>query len=536
MGDQRASDHDTDPGGPGELSEPRGNPERVASGETGPDILLPPLQVSMPGAAANVRIDQPSISLVGIDPEQLDIETITLVLDAAAEAAGVQLLITTDSGAELFEARPAGAPTEDGGRKVPIELPGSEQTLWLFGPLPQRKLERIAQAVSHSARLRRATGAREHALDAERQRLELVFDFSEKVNQLAAVDDVINRFLGDITRILGAREGTFFAVDPRRHDLFIRCHHGSSEEVVRDFRLKVGEGIAGAVAKDGRPRIVNDAEACPEYVEKNNPIRNIICAPVSVREKLIGVVNVNDRAEGDTPFSNRDLQLLASLARLGGVALDNARLYSEVRELLLGTVDALVGAIDAKAELFRGHSRRVAFLCSALAERLGADEEERDRIRIAALLHDVGNLAISGTILGKPGPLDEREAARVKEHPALGAQLLSPVQQLADALPGILDHHERYDGRGYPRRLKGEEISLQGRLVAIAEAFDAITHDRPHRKASSPATAKREITVNAGTQFDPALVPIFEDVYRRLDLDNVPIEELLPSTEPELDF
>ncbi|MCA9672270.1 MAG: GAF domain-containing protein [Myxococcales bacterium] len=505
-------------------------------GETGTALEAPSeRRVSMP-ASHRRPYDDHSLSVAGLSADHLDIETISMLLDSHAELAGVRLAIVTKaSGSTLFEATPGDARELARELEAPITLE-SCPPLVLRGSLSVRKLERVAAAIEHALHLRSASGARQQALDAERERLSLVFDFSEKVCQLAALDDVIERFLGDVTRILGAREGTFFALDKRRKDLYIRCHYGSDPEVVRNFRLKIGEGIAGAVAKDGRPRIVNDVENCPDYVAKTNPIRNIISAPVTVHERLIGVINVNDRQGGKQPFSNRDLQLLVSLARLGGIALDNAKLYDEVRALMLSTVESLTTAIDAKNEPMRGHSRRVSFLADAMAERLGLAEQERDLVRIAAMLHDVGNLAVPDEVLDKKGRLDSDESAAVRKHPALGAAILAPVRQLAAVLPGVLDHHERYDGRGYPRRLKGEEISMQGRLVAIAEAYDAMTHDRPFRPACKPSAALREITKEAGTQFDPALVPVFVDIYNKLDLERSRIDDLIPSDEPDLDF
>jgi HD-GYP domain-containing protein (c-di-GMP phosphodiesterase class II) len=183
-----------------------------------------------------------------------------------------------------------------------------------------------------------------------------------------------------------------------------------------------------------------------------------------------------------------------------------------------------------------GHSRRVAFLTQVMGKRLALDDQEQDMLRIASLLHDVGNLAISEAVLKKDGPLTDEEQARVKEHPDLGASILAPVDQLQAVLPGIVDHHERYDGRGYPRRLKGDEISLQGRLIAIADAFDAMTHDRSFRRACSNNDALAEITAEAGTQFDPALVPIFVECYRELELDRHDLQEMLPPPAPGLDF
>jgi len=504
------------------------------SGETDTDVSLPSASgVTMP---ASSRIQYRSIvsAPAAVVAGALDVDAIAALLDSHAQVGSARLRIVFPDGRVFFEAYPP-SPREGQENSVPVVIPGNEGTT-LRGVLPSRDLELVARVIENALRERTTSGVQMQALDAERKRLSLVFDFSEKVCQLAAFDDVVTRFLGDVTRILEAREGTFFALDPRRKDLYVRCHHGLRPDVAQGFRLKIGEGIAGAVAKDGRPRIVNDVERCPDYVIKTNPIHNIIAAPITVRNKLIGVINVNDRAEGRKPFSNRDLQLLISLARLGGIALDNARLYEEIRQLLVATIESMTTAIDAKDQFALGHSRRVAFLAVVMAQRLDLDEQEQDMLRIAALLHDVGNLAISESILKKEGPLTDEERAIVKEHAALGASILSPVQQLSAVLPGVVDHHERYDGRGYPRHLKGDEISLQGRIIALADTFDAMTHDRPFRRACSPTDALSEVTAQSGAQFDPALVPVFVETFRQLELDSVDVQDLLPPIGPDLDF
>lgn len=508
------------------------------SGETSEELRLPGRgDTAMP---AGRRARYVSAIAAQAIPEELDLDTVMAVLDSHAQVGGARLQILLPDGSTFFEAAPP-EPRRGTEAEVPLALPlelfpaDDERTgplpargLRLRGALPEKHLRKVAEALERAVSLRVSSGAQRQALDAERQRLSLIFEFSEKVCRLASFDDIVQRFLRDVTRILGAREGTYFALDPRRRDLYIRCHVGSRREVVEEFRLKVGEGIAGMVAKDGMPRIVNDVSSCPEYVPKNNPIRNIIVAPVFVRGKIVGVVNVNDRESGERPFSNRDLQLLVSLARLGGVALENVKLYSEIRELLLALIESLSTAIDAKDSFARGHSQRVAFLTAEIGRRLALPEQELDMLQVAALLHDIGNLAVSEAVLRKEGPLTQRERAQVKEHPALGAAILSPVQQLSAVLPGIMDHHERYDGRGYPRHLKGDEISQQGRVIAIADAYDAMTHERPFRDACAPAEALAEITAEAGAQFDPALVPVFVEVFRELELETEALESHLP--------
>ncbi|MDD4682084.1 MAG: diguanylate cyclase [Eubacteriales bacterium] len=155
------------------------------------------------------------------------------------------------------------------------------------------------------------------------------------------------------------------------------------------------------------------------------------------------------------------------------------------------------------------HSRRVGWLCAKLGEAAGLSDSALREIRVAGMMHDIGKIAISDTVLDKRGPLDTNEKARMRKHPEIGFRILNTVYGANDLAESVLCHHERWDGSGYPRRLHGEEIPLGARIVAIADTFDAITSDRPYRKAASAVYARHEIIKNAGSQFDPMLADIF---------------------------
>jgi hypothetical protein len=170
----------------------------------------------------------------------------------------------------------------------------------------------------------------------------------------------------------------------------------------------------------------------------------------------------------------------------------------------------LVAALADHDRRTRGHSERVRLLCDMLAVELNLDESARDRLRWAALLHDVGKMGVAPTILNKPGPLNARELDRIKEHPAAGAELAAPLLPwLGEWGDGILDHHERYDGTGYPRGKAGLDISLSGRLIGLVDAFETMTSARPYKKAMAHKAAREELVRCAGTHFDPVLVRAF---------------------------
>jgi HD-GYP domain-containing protein (c-di-GMP phosphodiesterase class II) len=169
--------------------------------------------------------------------------------------------------------------------------------------------------------------------------------------------------------------------------------------------------------------------------------------------------------------------------------------------------------VDAKDSYTAGHSTRVTLYSVIIGEELGLDVEQLRRLRLAGLLHDVGKIGIRDSVLGKPGRLTDEEFAMMKSHPQVGENILTPVSQLADVIPGVVSHHERFDGTGYPRGLKAEEIPLLGRIIGVADAFDAMTSDRVYRPRLSDEVALAELRKHSGTQFDSRVVTAFLSAY-----------------------
>jgi HD-GYP domain-containing protein (c-di-GMP phosphodiesterase class II) len=183
---------------------------------------------------------------------------------------------------------------------------------------------------------------------------------------------------------------------------------------------------------------------------------------------------------------------------------------AENRELFLGSIKMLAAAIDEKDPYTRGHSGRVAKYSVFIGKELGLDEEELDRLRISALLHDVGKIGVDDNVLKKPGKLTDEEFELMKQHPAKGANIMRPVAQLKEMLPGIELHHEHLNGKGYPYGLKGEEIPLMARIIAVADTFDAMTTNRPYQSAMEQDYAMERIRGLAGSKFDPRIVSAME--------------------------
>jgi HD-GYP domain-containing protein (c-di-GMP phosphodiesterase class II) len=227
---------------------------------------------------------------------------------------------------------------------------------------------------------------------------------------------------------------------------------------------------------------------------------------------------------GKQDFDSTDVKLFNSVAGGCAVFIENGRLFNDLKELFIGSLKALTSSIDAKDRYTHGHSERVAFISRWIAERLSEqeqlEEEQIHRIYLAGLLHDVGKIGIAETVLRKKGKLTDQEFDCIRKHPSIGAGILREIKQMRDIVPGVLCHHERIDGKGYPNGLVGEQIPLTGKIVGLADSFDAMTSKRTYRDAMTVEQALAEIEKELGKQFDERLGRLFldSDVYKLWDI------------------
>lgn len=208
--------------------------------------------------------------------------------------------------------------------------------------------------------------------------------------------------------------------------------------------------------------------------------------------------------------------------QLMAYALDLSRTYKELRktqakleELYVSTLAALAAAIEARDPYLVGHSRTVALLASTVGQEMGLSPEQMQSLWRAALLHDIGKIGVPDSVLKKPGRLNETELQEMREHPQLGYEMLSSLSFLGEALLAIRHHHERYDGRGYPAGLAGEDIPLLARILSVCDALDAMTSNRAYRPPMAPKRAIRELLAGRGSQFDPQVADLLILIVRR---------------------
>ncbi|NIA16833.1 MAG: HD domain-containing protein, partial [Planctomycetes bacterium] len=241
-------------------------------------------------------------------------------------------------------------------------------------------------------------------------------------------------------------------------------------------------------------------------------VANIIVVPLHSSDRVTGMMVATNRL-GKPDFDSIDVKLFNSVANECAIFIENGRLFKDLGELFLGSLKALTSSIDAKDPYTRGHSERVAFISRWIAEKYAETNElgveQMHKIYLAGLLHDIGKIGINESVLTKKGKLTEAEYDQIKKHPSIGAGILADIRQMAGIVPGVLCHHERVDGTGYPNGLKGDRIPLIGKIVMIADSFDAMTSRRTYRNAMDMQSAIDEIRDSLGTQMDEKIGRIF---------------------------
>lgn len=304
--------------------------------------------------------------------------------------------------------------------------------------------------------------------------------------------------------LLNAEASSLFLIDEDSRDLILYHASNNQELQVGDIRVPSGKGIIGTVVETGQTIIVNDAKSDQRHFSDADSstgfnTRSILAVPLTTRVinlggerssqtvRTIGGMEVLNKLDG--PFTEEDAQLFRSLANQAATGLAIAAIYEDAEKLLENVLEALAAAIDAKDPYTQHHSQRVRDFSVEIAKELGylgADQNGIDHYRqiwIGSLLHDIGKIGVPDTILSKEGRLTPHEYLQIKQHPIIGRHILEQVPQLKDGLAAIAQHHEHLDGSGYPDQLVDAQISLTARIVAVADVFDAMTSDRPYRKA-----------------------------------------------------
>jgi HD-GYP domain-containing protein (c-di-GMP phosphodiesterase class II) len=351
------------------------------------------------------------------------------------------------------------------------------------------------------------------------ERLALLSHLSQILNSTLDHKEIRRRAMEAATQLMKAEVGSLLLVDEEERQLYFEVALGDREKEIKTISLNFGEGIAGWVAQHGKPLIVNapgkDRRFFKGVDERTEfKTRNIICVPVKVKKKIIGVLEAINK-KGKRGFDKEDLSLLTSLADQVAIALDNSRLYQELEEMFFQTADSLADAIEQRDPYTGGHTQRVTLYSQAIAKYLQLKPLERKWLKITSVLHDIGKIGIEDHILKKPTRLSPKEFDLIKHHSDIGAKIIGHIRQLKEIVPGVKYHHEQINGKGYPDGLRGKDIPILAKIVAVADTYDAMTTDRPYRKAMEKEAAIEELKRCSGTQLDKEVVEAFIHAYRK---------------------
>ncbi len=352
------------------------------------------------------------------------------------------------------------------------------------------------------------------------EQLSTLMELSALINSTLDTGEIRERAIVAAIRLLDAEAGSLILIDQDSGDMFFEVAIGDKGDKVKEIRLKKGEGIAGWVAEKGEAIIIHDVQSDQRFfktADKRSTFitRDMVCVPVKTKDKVIGVLEAINRKNGI--FDEEDKEALTSLANQVAIAIENANLYQELREVFYGTAQALAETIEKRDPYTGGHTKRVMNYSIAIGKAMGLSKKEIEDLRLAAILHDVGKIGVRDNILLKEDRLDPEELEKMNMHPQYGADILNHVKKLKDIIPGVRGHHERIDGKGYPDNLRDGDIPTIARIIAVADTFDAMTTDRPYRKAMSSETALEELRKNSGIQFDKDVVEAFIRGYKEME-------------------
>jgi response regulator RpfG family c-di-GMP phosphodiesterase len=438
-------------------------------------------------------------------------EALAKVRQEAFDLAVVDWLLPDGSGMALFRMMREHLPQLVGilitGQNVAdTNREALEAGFWAFLPKPFT-ISEFQATVERAAAYIRAI--------RERERLELMMSLSEVAQQIATsleLEEVLQRILHVALQQARADKVSIMLVDQSTSPPRLRlvAAEGLSPDLL-SIEVPVGEGIAGQVVITGAPLLIN-AQTIHQFSPSALHYQgagSALCLPLKVGNRVVGVLNLT-RLTSDRPFSESDIRLYLVLAAQAALAIENAQLHQKIREGYIAALASFCKFAETLMPYRQGHSIRVGIYAKRLAEVVGLDKQEAEQLRIAALMQDLGLLKVPKEVLMKPERLTDEEWQLVKQHPIWSLEMVDPPAILTETVEAaVRHHHERFDGNGYPDGLKGEQIPLPARLLAVADTFDALCSERPYRPAYSTEQALEEMRKVAGSQLDPDLTDAF---------------------------
>ncbi len=354
-------------------------------------------------------------------------------------------------------------------------------------------------------------------LKEENKRLKVLLYLAENLQTHLELDKLLSTTMREVAKILDADRCTVFLLDEEKNELWSIVALGIGKG--KEIRFPAEKGIAGHVATTGEVLNIPDAYKDPRFnpeIDKKTgyKTRNMLTMPLTNREGIIiGVFQILNKEGG--PFTSKDEELLSAISHITATTVENSLLYEEQVESLNSFVETLSATLDTRDYITAGHSRRVTMYTLALCQQMKMTENTCEELRFAGLLHDIGKLCIPESVLFKAGKLTEEEYETIKRHPAVTREILGSIhfpRKLKNVTEIASTHHERLNGRGYPDGLKKKEIPLGGRMLALADVFDALTSRRQYRDREPIEKVWSIIEQEISETFDPKVVEVFRAV------------------------
>jgi HD-GYP domain-containing protein (c-di-GMP phosphodiesterase class II)/anti-sigma regulatory factor (Ser/Thr protein kinase) len=350
------------------------------------------------------------------------------------------------------------------------------------------------------------TVPREHCFNDLIGYIAEVVDAKDQLHQML---ELIVRMIADL---LSTRVVSLMLLDKTRSELFIKMSYGLDEWIVENTRVKLGEGIAGKVAETGVPLFIGNIEKNEVYSCPNNPqyeTVSLLSVPLIVNNVVVGVINVNNKTSGKS-FDRDDLNLLMSFSERISRAFERVKTAEDSRAFLEDTIDTFKRMLDTQAKTKA--IEELTNIVVRVSRKLGLSEKDVSVVQYVASVHDIGMTEVSDEILNKTLRLTDEEKRQILRHPQRGTEMMRPLEFVESVSNIILYHHERFDGGGYPLGLKGDEIPIGARILAVVDAFNSMTTGRPYKKRRSTVEAVNELVECAGGQFDSEVVEAFLSV------------------------
>ncbi|MEQ8820593.1 MAG: FHA domain-containing protein [Sumerlaeia bacterium] len=347
--------------------------------------------------------------------------------------------------------------------------------------------------------------------------IKALFRMSHKLSQLLPMEELMHVVADGVFEMFpGAENVAVLLRDPDAGRITSRFARNRSGE--QTLTLQISSTVLNRAIQDKSTVLANDASSDQRFSASESilgfEVKSVVCAPLVAADKAIGAIYLDNRAK-EMRYDEFDSELITAYANQCAVAVNNCRLCDDLQESYHQMLQSLVNAIEAKDPYTAGHTQRVKEHTIGIAQELDFEPDRLVRLEMAAELHDIGKIALEDGLINKPGRLTETEFHTIKSHVEMGEKILQPITYLRDLLPWIRGHHERWDGKGYPDGRRGEQTPLEGRILAVADSFDAMTSQRSYNKPMTFQEGLQRVKADSGKHFDPAVVEAFERYIRR---------------------